>query len=365
MLALTLTPTNYTGGSFAESILKHGYINPIMKKRVTIADVAQEAGVSMMTVSRAINNKGGIREETRQRILEIAERIGYRPSGVARALATNRSCTIGLVIPDVANPFFSQIVRGAEDLAYASGYNVFLVNTGEDIEREETALNSLLEKHVDGAILCSPRLPEIKLQDYIDRFYNTVLINRELESSRVDCVTINVNDMWGAQQAVSHLVSLGHQKIGLIAGPQESTSSQRRRIGYRQGLENNNFPYDDQLIITCQPNIEGGYQAAKAFLSTREEITAIVAYNDMVAFGIYQACEELGKSIPDEMAIIGFDDIPLAALVKPSLSTLRIDKRALGKDAIQTLISLINGEKDIAHERIIQPTLIIRDSVSS
>jgi LacI family transcriptional regulator len=335
----------------------------MMNKRVTIADVAQEAGVSMMTVSRAINNKEGISEETRQRILEIAERIGYRPSSVARALATNRSCTIGLVIPDVANPFFSQIVRGAEDLAYDSGYNVFLVNTGEDIEREEAALNSLLDKHVDGAILCSSRLPEEKLGEYILRFTNIVLINRILEATRANCVTININDGFGAQQAVSHLISQGHQKIGLIAGPQGSVSSQRRRIGYQQGLSINNLVFEDRLVVACKPNIEGGYQSAKAFLSTHEDVTAIVAYNDMVAFGVYQACDELGKVIPDDIAIISFDDIPLAAFVKPSLSTLRIDKRVLGNDAMQTLISMIDGEEDIARERVIEPTLILRDSV--
>jgi LacI family transcriptional regulator len=335
-----------------------------MNKRVTIADVAQEAGVSMMTVSRAINNKEGISEETRQRILEIAERFGYRPSGVARALATNRSCTIGLVIPDVANPFFSQIVRGAEDLAYASGYNVFLVNTDEEIEREEAALNSLLEKQVDGAILCSSRLSEIKLEEYIERFTNTVLINRALETSRANCVTINIDDVRGARQAVSHLTSRGHQKIGLIAGPQGSVSGQRRRTGYQQGLEINDLPYDEKFMIACQPNIEGGYQAAKIFLSSQEDVTALVAYNDMVAFGIYKACDELGKRLPDDIAVIGFDDIPLAALIKPSLSTLRIDKRDLGKNAMQTLISMINGEKDIARERIINPTLILRDSIS-
>jgi LacI family transcriptional regulator len=263
----------------------------------------------------------------------------------------------------VANPFFSQIVRGAEDLAYASGYNVFLVNTGEDIEREEAALNSLLEKRVDGAILCSSRLPETALEEYIGRFTNIVLINRALESPRANCVTINIDDVLGAQQAVSHLFSLGHKNIGLIAGPRGSISGQRRKTGYRQGFEFNNLPYNNQLITTCKPNIEGGYEAAKILLTTYEDVTAIVAYNDMVAFGVYKACDELRKKIPEEIAIIGFDDIPLASVIKPSLTTLRIDKRDLGKDAMRTLIALINGEKDIVHERIIEPTLILRDSV--
>jgi len=334
----------------------------MMNKRVTIADVAEEAGVSMMTVSRAINHKEGISDETRQRILEIAERIGYRPSGVARALATNRSCSLGLVIPDVANPFFSQIVRGAEDLAYDSGYNLFLVNTAEDTEREEAALESLLEKHVDGAILCSSRLPAESLNNYIDNFPFTVLINREISSTKRNCATINVDDILGAQQAISFFAAQGNTLIGLIAGPEGSTSSQRRRIGYQKGLKENNFVYQPELVINCEPQIEGGYQATKQLLSAHKNLSAVLAFNDLVAFGVFQACEELGKRVPEDIAVIGFDDIPLASVVKPRLSTLRTDKRGLGRLAMKTLIQLIEDDEKVERNLTIQPTLILRES---
>ena len=336
----------------------------MMNKRVTIADVAEEAGVSMMTVSRAINHKEGISEDTRLRILEIAERLGYRPSGVARALATNRSCSLGLVIPDVANPFFSQIVRGAEDLAYDSGYNVFLVNTAEDTEREEAALESLLEKHVDGVIWCSSRLPTESVNNYTDSFPFTVLINREINTTQRNYATINVDDSLGAQKAVSFFTAQGHTKIGLIAGPEGSTSSQRRRTGYQKGLVENNIAYRPELIINCKPRIESGYQATKQLLSTYENISAILAYNDLVAFGVFQACEEIGKRIPEEISVIGFDDIPLASIVKPRLSTLRTDKRGLGRLAMKTLIQLIEGDEAVERNITIQPTLILRESTT-
>jgi LacI family transcriptional regulator len=336
----------------------------MMNKRVTIADVAEEAGVSMMTVSRAINHKEGISEDTRLRILEIAERLGYRPSGVARALATNRSCSLGLVIPDVANPFFSQIVRGAEDLAYDSGYNVFLVNTAEDTEREEAALESLLEKHVDGVIWCSSRLPTESVNNYTDSFPFTVLINREINTTQRNYATINVDDSLGAQKAISFFTAQGHTKIGLIAGPEGSTSSQRRRTGYQKGLVENNIAYRPELIINCEPRIESGYQATKQLLSTYENISAILAYNDLVAFGVFQACEEIGKRIPEEISVIGFDDIPLASIVKPRLSTLRTDKRGLGRLAMKTLIQLIEGDEAVERNITIQPTLILRESTT-
>jgi DNA-binding LacI/PurR family transcriptional regulator len=152
-----------------------------MNKRPTISDVARLAGVSLMSVSRALNDRPGLGEATRQRILRIADEIGFRPSQIARGLATQRTSTVGLVMPDVANPFFAQIARGAEDAAYENGYSVFLINTAEDVERERAALDSLWQKQIDGAILCSPRLTLDELKPRIMRFPAAVLVNRELD----------------------------------------------------------------------------------------------------------------------------------------------------------------------------------------
>ena len=338
-----------------------------MNKRVTIADIAKEAGVSMMTVSRAINQKEGISEETRQRILSIADQIGYRPSGVARALATNRSCAIGLVIPDVTNPFFAQIARGAEDIAHAAGYGLFLVNTDENAARETNALDLLLEKQVDGVILCSSRLPQPQLREYVGHFPHVVLINRSLElPAEKDIATFNVDDHSGAKIAIAHFVDQGHTHIGLIAGPEGSNSAQQRLEGYIQGLQCAGIPYDAAAVERCSPDTEGGHQAIRSLLNRKSDITAVLAFNDLVAVGVVQACNALGVRVPEDIAVIGMDDIPLAALVRPRLSTLRIEKRALGRQAMSTLLALIGGEEqppDI--HQLIQPTLILRDTTTN
>lgn len=333
-----------------------------MKKRITISDVAEAAGVSMMTVSRALNNKEGVSEETRQRIQQISDELGYHPSAVARTLVTNRSCTLGLVMPDVANPFFSEIAKGAEDVAYKSGYNLFLVNTDEDIERERNALNSLLEKQVDGVISISSRLPDEDLKQFIDRIPYAILINRELNEIRANCATINVDDTLGAETAVMHLLNRGHKKLGFLSGPQGSISGQRRLSGYIKGLESQGIPIDSQLIHPCPPDTEGGYQATKKLLADNQGVTAILAFNDLVAYGVFQACEELDTKIPDQIEVIGFDDIPTAALMKPHLTTLRIDKLKLGVNAVETIIALISERDDYSSAQIQTPELIIRDS---
>ncbi|MBT3336944.1 MAG: LacI family DNA-binding transcriptional regulator [Anaerolineae bacterium] len=333
-----------------------------MNKRPTISDVAQAAGVSLMSVSRAMNNRPGLSEETRKKILSIADQLGYRPSGVARALATKRSSTVGLMMPDVTNPFFSQIAKGAEDLAYAMGYNIFLVNTDEDIKREIKALHSLFEKQVDGVILCSPRLPFDQLKKHIEHFQFTALINRELNSPRSDCVTININDAYGSALAIKHFSNQGHKKIAFLTGPEESISRERRLKGFIQALETHSIPYDENLVLPCSPDTTGGYHAATALLSGRDDITAILSFNDLVAFGAIQACDELGKDIPNQVAVIGFDDIPLASIMKPKLSTLRTNKRELGHRAMQAFRAYTNGEENIIRQQTLEPTLILRES---
>jgi LacI family transcriptional regulator len=290
-----------------------------MNKRVTIADVAQEAGVSMMTVSRAINDKGEISESTRQRILEIAKEMGFQPSGLARGLATQRTATVGLVVPDIANPFFALIARGIENVAYDKNYNVFLLNTDEDAERELAALNSLWEKQVDGLILCSSRLEQTQLLAWLERFPFVVLVNRVLETAVSGVCTVNVDDRRGAKQAVDHLIASGHKNIAYVAGPEYSLSSQKRLIGYQESLSEHNLPLHPELIKHCVPDTEGGYEAAMSLLNKNPEITAVFAFNDLTATGVLRVCTELKRQVPYDVEIIGVDDIPLASLVTPAL----------------------------------------------
>ena len=336
-----------------------------MSKRVTIADVAAEAGVSMMTVSRAINNKGGISEATRQRILQLADEMGFQPSGLAQGLATKRTATIGLVVPDIANPFFALIARGIENVAYDNGYNVFLLNTDEDREREAAALNSLWQKQVDGLILCSSRLEQAALDSWLQKFPYVVLVNRVLETAVSGVCTINIDDRDGAQQIMDYFIAVGHQNIAFVAGPEHSRSSQERLIGYQTSLQAHNLPFRTELIQHCVPDTEGGYEAALALLQKDLGITAVFAYNDLTATGVLRACREKGCHVPQEIEIIGTDDIPLASLITPALSTLQIAKRELGATAMQTLVQLMKGKTESENQqKIIKPTLILRGTTT-
>ena len=330
------------------------------KRRVTVEDVARAAGVSLMTVSRAINGREGLGEETRARILALAQEMGYHPSQIARSLATRQTATLGLVVPDVSNPFFAHIARGAEEAAYESGYSVFLLNSAEDAARERSALNSLWQKEVDGVILCSSRLPQDDLQVYFDRFPQVVLVNRELETPQPNVTTINVDDRAGAEMAVRHLVEAGRQRIAFIAGPETSISGQRRLEGYRAGLEAWFRSFDINWLEHCPPTTQGGLEATLRLLARHPDVDAILAYNDLVAVGALQACQAGWKSVPAEAAVIGADDIPLASLVQPQLSTLRVNQYEIGRTAIILLLEMFAQSQ--ARAICIEPELILRGS---
>jgi LacI family transcriptional regulator len=325
-----------------------------------MADVAREAGVSSMTVSRVINSKGDVSEATRERVLAAIERLDYRPSGIARGLATQRTGTLGLVVPDVANPFFADVARGVEHGAYAEGYNVFLCNTEEDPERELVVLKSLAEKRVDGLMLCSSRLPEDRLQSVLTQHPRVVLVNRRLEGDRVRSVL--VDDERGGRLATELLIGAGHRKIGYLSGPRVSHSGRERGIGYRAALEAAGVNPDSAWVRPCQPMVAGGQAAACELLAAHPEITALFCYNDLVAVGALQACAELGRRVPDDLAVVGYDDVPLAALVTPALTTCRVARYELGSQTVGLLLDQINDCPEECDEIVLAPELVVRKS---
>ena len=332
-----------------------------MNNRATLADIAEMAGVSLMTVSRAINNKPGVSEKLRQRILVIAEEMGYRPNQIARGLATSLTNAIGLVVPDNTNPFFAQIARGVEDAAYDRQYNIFLVNTNEEPRRELDALDSLWAKDIDGVILCSSRLPVQALEAQIQRFPAMVVLNRGKLTPRPNLTTVNVDDHRGAQLALQYLLAKGRRRIAYIAGPPTSTSSQRRLEGYRSQISVLGLALDLGLIEPTSPNTEGGRQAAAALLARRPDLDAIFAFNDLVAVAAVQVCMEAGKRVPEDIAIIGVDDIPLATIFRPQLTTLHVNLNQIGHLSMVKLLELIHGSSAPAAIQI-DPELFLRES---
>ena len=331
-----------------------------MPKRVTMSDVAREANVSLMTVSRVVNNKSDVSPATRRRVLKIVEELGYRPSGIARGLATRRTGTLGLVVPDVANPFFADVARGAEHVAYANGYNVFLCNTDENPQREEAVLQSLEEKRVDGLVLCSSRLGDDQLRALLLWHPAVVLVNRRLEGEGIGSVV--VNDEAGGQAATRHLLQAGHQAIGFLAGPVVSHSGRQRGIGHRAALAAAGLAYNPDWTRHCSPVVEGGQEAARELLTAHPELTALLCYNDLVAVGALQTCLDLERRVPDDVAVVGCDDIPLAALVTPPLTTCRVPRYELGVQATRLLLNQIDGGSGKGSEIVLQPELILRAS---
>lgn len=329
------------------------------KQRTTIEDIARRAGVSKMTVSRVLNNKSDVNPETRQRVLDMIEALDYRPSRVARGLTTQATFTLGVMVPDIANPFFGELISGAQVAAREQGYNVLLSNTQEDNNQEIETLKLFEETRVDGVLLCSARLPDHDLFPLLTRQRAVTVFNRIVPTAIASMV--NVNDFFGAQQAARHLVHTGHRCFGVLTGPPMSYSSQARANGVQQTLQEMDVPCQIQFKQDYQPNPSGGYEATKELLSAHPEIDALICFNDQVAVGALHACHESGRRVPQDVAIVGFDNIPLASLVFPTLTTLHIDKRSTGAAAIDLLISRIQGG-DEPTEIVIDPELIIRES---
>jgi LacI family transcriptional regulator len=334
-------------------------------QRVTIADVARLAGVSTMTVSRVINAKSDVGSATRARVEEAIAALEYRPSAMARGLSTRRSKTIGLLVPDITNPFFPAIVRGAEDVAWAEGHAVSLTNAVEDVERERAALRHFEGHRVDGLIVCSARLPDDDLAVLLRRHPATVLINRAVPvdptvGTPVQASSLEVDDALGARLAVAHLVTRGRRRIGLLAGPARSASSHKRRAGFRAELAAAGLAGDGDRIEDSEPTEAAGREACFALLTRHPELDAVVCYNDVVAVGTLQAAAALGRRVPRDLAVVGCDDIRLASLVTPALTTLRTDTYELGRRAAEMLFALMRGEEPRAV--VVPPHLVVRAS---
>ena len=327
--------------------------------RCTVEDVARAAGVSLMTVSRAMNGKPGLGAATRRRVLETAARLGYRPSRVARALASRKTSAIGIILPDMANPYFAILAKGASDIARTADKSLFIMNTDEDPDLEFSALASLHSDGIAGIILAGSRLPKARLLDAISPFAAAVLINRDCPGSRAGNVGIDYKK--GASDAIVWLASSGRKRIALLAGPRIATSARQRLAGYRDGLDRSGLVFEPLLVEGCIPNFDGGMAATRALLGRSPRIDAILAYNDLAAIGAMRAVRSCGRSVPSDIAVMGTDDIPIAELVAPSLSTLHADISLLGATAMTMLLAL-EENREIPDYPPQIPYLVIRES---
>ncbi|WP_420642428.1 LacI family DNA-binding transcriptional regulator [Candidatus Leptofilum sp.] len=331
-------------------------------KRTTIEDVAALAGVSRQTVSRAINNKGEISKATKEKVMAAVAELGYQPNRLAQGMVTQRTRTVGLVVPDITNLFFPEVARGVQDEGRLHDYNVLLCNTDDEPEEEIKTMYSLAAQRVDGIISMGSKAPEEQLMRFANTFRPIVLINRLFEHDHVS--VINVDNFKGAQLAVNHLLNQGHRQIGMLVN-QDFTRSQVRRVqGYQQALAEFDLPQNESYIVDGAPTLQGGYAALKQLLSQSPEVTAVFTYNDLMALGAIRAAHDLDKKVPDDVAIMGFDDIGMAAMFTPSLSTVRVDKYAIGQIAMRRLLEMLDNPNEPVQTINIDIDLVIRESTN-
>jgi LacI family transcriptional regulator len=335
------------------------------RKAVTIRDVARVASVHPGTVSRALNEETRtlVNPETAQRVLAAADQLGYRPNRIARGLKTSRSHTIGVLIPDITNPLFPPILRGIEDRLDAAGYTSLIVNTDNDPDRERVYLEAMRGRQVDGFISATARLDSELLVELAAAGTPLVLVNRSLEDASVAAVT--VDDQRGIALAVQHVAGLGHERIGHVAGPQNLSTGHRRYLGFIDEMANRRLEVPDQHISFAASFTEDeGAAACGELLDAAPELTAIVAANDLLALGCYDALEARGMSCPDHVSIVGFNDMPFIDRLRPPLTSVRIPQREIGKVAADLLLERLNGGAEIPDEILLEPMLVVRGSTA-
>ncbi len=331
-------------------------------KRPTMKDVASRADVSKSTVSHVINETRFVEDETKQRVLEAIKDLGYRPSMVARGLALQRTHTLGLVIVDMANPFFSELACGVLDAANAQGYDVFVCNSGAKVKAEMQALHSLADHNADGVIVFPSWRNEQRLREFAESNRPLVVVNRDFQP-HPDIGQIFMDTYKGARLAVDHLAGKGHRAIGMLAGYVAYSPVFRRVRGFDDAMAACGLPLRDGWVKpVAQPTIVRGREAAGELLAQHPELTAIFAYNDLLAMGAIQACQEMGRRVPEDCAIVGFDDIQMAELFTPSLTTVHVDKYELGRQAVTLLLKMLEEPETEIQPVFLDVRLVIRES---
>lgn len=325
----------------------------------TIQDVAREAGVSVATVSRVMNNSPSVSDITRERVLEAIKKLDYQPNLLGRNLRRTETRMILVLLPNIANPFYSRIVKGAEDVAHKNGYNIMLCNTDSDKNREKLYLDLLKNRLSDGVIFMASELSKDELME-TGRNFPVVQCCEHKEGAGVSHVSID--NLAAAYKAVKHLISLGHTRIGMISSKNNFLSTIHRELGYKKALDDSGIDFDPSLIKYGDYGFKSGLRAAKQFLDMEDRPTAIFAISDTMAVGVIKAAGEAGLKVPDDIAVAGFDNISLASMCEPPLTTISQPKYDLGCTAMDLLLRQIRGELKEPEKVLLEYELIIRES---
>ncbi|ELF5324404.1 substrate-binding domain-containing protein [Vibrio cholerae] len=328
----------------------------------TMKDIARLAGVSTSTVSHVINKSRFVSDEIAERVNNAAQQLNYAPSALARSLKMNRTKTIGMLVTTSTNPFFGEVVKGVERSCYHQGYNLILCNTEGDNQRMKASINTLLQKRVDGLLLMCSTLEGERL-DVFDRYPDIPIVVMDWGPILFASDKIQDNSLQGGYMAAKHLIECGHKEIGCITGPLIRHQAQMRYEGYKRALAEAGIAMNPDWIVESDFECEGGYQAFEKLYQRGKLPSALFVSNDMMAMGVIQAASQRGLRVPDDLSLIGYDDVHIAKFMTPALTTIHQPKYRLGKAAIDTLLYRLENPDTTAQVVQLEPTLVVRNSV--
>jgi LacI family transcriptional regulator len=332
----------------------------------TLRDVAEAAGVHAATASRALNpsTRGLVNADTARRVMRVAEQLGYRPNPIARGLKTAKSGTVGLVIPDLTNPLFPPIVRGIEDVLEPAGYSGLIVNTDNDPAREQVQIELLRSRQVEGLIVATARVDHPLLEQLHREGVVMVMVNRRPEG--VDVPSITPDDAAGVELAVRHLAELGHTRIAHVAGPPNTSTGVSRARAFRSAVHDLGLADDPSLVTTTDHwSEEAGAAGLRRLLDDGAQFTAIFAGNDLIALGCYDVFRERGMRCPEDVSVVGFNDMPFLDKLQPPLTTIAIPHQQIGAEAARLLLEAIADPARPARSVLLPLSLVVRGSTAA
>ncbi|OUZ07099.1 catabolite control protein A [Bacillus pumilus] len=311
---------------------------------VTIYDVAREANVSMATVSRVVNGNPNVKPTTRKKVLEAIDRLGYRPNAVARGLASKKTTTVGVIIPDISSIFYSELARGIEDIATMYKYNIILSNSDQNTDKELHLLNTMLGKQVDGIVFMGGNITDVLVEEFKRSPVPIVLAASVEEQAQTPSVNINYEQ--AIFDSVQLLVEKGHKRIAFVSGPMsEPINSMRKLAGYKRALEEAGIAFDDALVAEGDYSYDSGIESLAHLLEQSDKPTAVIAATDEMALGVIHGAQDRGVSIPEDLEVIGFDNTRLSLMVRPQLTTVVQPTYDIGAVAMRLLTKLMNKEQ--------------------
>lgn len=327
---------------------------------MNITEVARRARVSTATVSRTINRRGTVHPKTAEKVWKVVRALGYHPDTNARALVSGRSRLLGLIISDIANPFFPELVKSFEDVALRNGFEVLVANTSYDPERMSQSVRRMLERKADGVAVITSEMDAGLIAQMETRRLPVVFLDTGRVRERIS--NIKVDYAMGIHEAVRHLIQLGHKSFAFISGPRTLRSAETRRAAFLHALRRHGLLRDDKWIVAGNHKVDGGEAAMAQLLEHPPRPSAVLASNDLTAIGALRAIHRAGLRVPDDISVVGFDDISLSQFTQPELTTIRLSRGELAEAAFQALSNILAGKSQKGREYRVETHLVIRAS---